>query len=155
VIASDGTVRREMTVIGGTAMKVRLGAVSRGAGVAVGSLVSRSSARSSILFVAYAAGWLLDKPGLQVFVIVPDTEEPWKRATVPFATSVGSWSAAMLAAMAALRRTRLPTPIAAVALGGAVVVVDSLLADLAEAREGTVASHADDEASSASRPPPA
>jgi hypothetical protein len=94
--------------------------------------------------VAYAAGWLLDKPGLQVFAVVPDTEEPWKQATVPFATSVGSWSAAMLAAMAALRRTRLPTPAAALALGGAVVVIDSLLADLAEAREVTVESDQSD-----------
>jgi hypothetical protein len=144
-----------MTVIGGTAMKVRLGAVSRGAGVTLGCLAPRSSARSPILFVAYAVGWLLDKPGLQVFVVVPDTEEPWKRATVPFATSVGSWSAVMLAAMAALRRTSIPTPIAAVTLGGAVVVIDSLLADLAEAREGTGASDAVDAAPSAGQPPPA
>ena len=132
-------------------MKVRLGAVSRGAGVALGGLVPRSSARPPILFVAYAVGWLLDRPGLQVFVVVPDTEEPWKRATVPFMTSVGSWSAAMLAALAALRRTSIPTPIAAVALGAAVVVIDSVLADLAEAREGTAAP--DQEVDRASEPP--
>jgi hypothetical protein len=41
----------------------------------------------------------------------------------------------MLAAMTALRRTSLPVPIAAIVLGGGLVVVDSLLADLAEARE--------------------
>jgi hypothetical protein len=121
-------------------MKVRPGAVSRGAGVALACLVPRSSARSPILFGAYAVGWLLDKPGLQVFVVVPDTEEPWKRATVPFATSVASWSAVMLAAMTALRRTRLPSPVAAVALGGGVMLIDSLLADVGEAREAAPAS---------------
>jgi hypothetical protein len=41
----------------------------------------------------------------------------------------------MLAATAALRRTRLPGPVAAVALGGVFVVVDSILADLGEARD--------------------
>ena len=46
--------------------------------------------------------------------------------TVPFATSVASWSTVMLAATAALRRTRLPVPIAAVLLGGGFMVVDSL-----------------------------
>ena len=115
-------------------MKVRPGAVVRGGGVALACLASRTSRRSPILLAAYAGGWLLDKPGLQVFVVIPDTDEPWKRATVPFATSVASWSTVMLAATAALRRTRLPVPIAAVALGVGVTVVDSLLADLAEAR---------------------
>jgi hypothetical protein len=79
-------------------------------------------------------GWPLDKPGLQVFVVIPDTDEPWKRATVPFATSVMSWSTVMLVASTAVRRTRLPAPVGAVLLGGAVVAVDSLLADLGERR---------------------
>lgn len=115
-------------------MKVRPGAVVRGGGVALACLASGRSARSPILLAAYAGGWLLDKPGLQVFVVVPDSDEPWKRAAVPFTTSVASWSAVMLAAMTALRRTRLPAPVAALALGGSVLVIDSVLADLAEAR---------------------
>jgi hypothetical protein len=115
-------------------VKVRPGAVVRGAGVTLACLASSPSARSGILFAAYAVGWPLDKPGLQVFVVVPDTDEPWKRATVPFATSVASWSAVMLAAATALRRSHVPGPVAAVLLGGAVVAVDSLLADLGEAR---------------------
>jgi hypothetical protein len=41
----------------------------------------------------------------------------------------------MLAATAAVRNTRLPVPIAAVVLGGGLVVIDSILADLGEARE--------------------
>ncbi len=45
----------------------------------------------------------------------------------------------MLFAATALRRTILPAPVAAVLLGGAVVVVDSLLADLGEAREAATA----------------
>jgi hypothetical protein len=116
-------------------MKVRPGAVVRGTGVALACLVRDSSKRSPILLAGFASGWFLDRPGLQVFTVVPDAEEPWKRTTVPFATSVASWSAVMLAAMTALRRTRLPVPIAAVVLGGGLVVLDSVLADLAEARD--------------------
>jgi len=71
--------------------------------------------------------------------VVPDTDEPWKRGTVPFATSVASWSLVMLVAATALRRTILPAPVGAILLGGAVVVADSLLADLGEAREAAAA----------------
>ena len=120
-------------------MRVRPGAVVRGTGVAVACIAPATSARSGILFAAYAGGWFLNKPGLQVLVVTPDTEEPWKRATVPFLTSVASWSTVMLAATTALRRTRVPVPIAAVLLGGGVTVIDSLLADLGEAREAAKA----------------
>ena len=119
-------------------MKVRPGAVLRGAGVGLACLASSPTSRSRVLLAAYTVGWPLDKPGLQVFVVIPDTDEPWKRATVPFVTSVTAWSAAMLAASTAVRRTRLPAPLAAVLLGGAVTVVDSMLADLGERkRTGT------------------
>jgi hypothetical protein len=133
-------------------MKVRPGAVVRGAGVALACLASGPSRRSPILFAAYTAGWLLDKPGLQVFVVIPDTDEPWKRATVPFATSVASWSSVMLAATTALRRTRLPAPITAAVLGGGVTVLDSLLADLGEKRDAAKAAEAEGEAESAGQP---
>jgi hypothetical protein len=123
-------------------MKVRPGAVVRGAGVAIACLAGDASKRSPILLAGFAGGWFLDRPGLQIFTVIPDTEEPWKRSTVPFATSVASWSAVMLAAMTALRRTRLPVPIAAVVLGGGLVVVDSLLADLGEARDAAVVEEA-------------
>ena len=124
-------------------MKVRPGAVIRGAGVALACLAPDPSIRSPILLAAFTGGWFLNKPGLQVFTIIPDAEEPWKRATVPFATSVASWSTAMLVATTAVRRTRLPVPIAAVALGGGLIVIDSLLADLGEARDAATASEAD------------
>ena len=99
-------------------MKVRPGAVVRGAGVTLACLAGDASKRSPILLAGFAGGWFLDRPGLQTFTVIPDTEEPWRRTTVPFATSVASWSAVMLAAVTALRRTRLPVPIAAVVLGG-------------------------------------
>ena len=130
-------------------MKVRPGAVIRGVGVTGGYLASGTSTRSGILFAAYTAGWFLNKPGLQVFMVIPDTEEPWKRATVPFATSVSTWSTAMLAATAALRRTRLPGPIGAVVLGGSVMAIDSLLADLAEKRDAVQAEDTEGVADSA------
>jgi hypothetical protein len=113
--------------------------------VTLACLAGDASKRSPILLAGFAGGWFLDRPGLQTFSVIPDTEEPWRRTTVPFATSVASWSAVMLAAVTALRRTRLPVPIAAVVLGGGLVVVDSLLADLGEAREaaGVEAAHAE------------
>jgi hypothetical protein len=94
------------------------------------------------LLTGFAGGWFLNRPGLQIFTVIPDTDEPWKRATVPFATSVGAWSSVMLAATTAVRRTRLPVPIAAVVLGGGLVVIDSVLADLGEARESAKAAEA-------------
>ncbi len=128
-------------------MKVRPGAVVRGAGVALACLASDPSKRSPILFAGFTAGWFLNKPGLQVFTVIPDADDPWKRATVPFATSVASWSTVTLAATTAVRRTRLPVPIAAVVLGGGLIVVDSLLADQGEAREAAKAAEADGSAS--------
>ncbi len=130
-------------------MKVRPGAVIRGAGVALACLASGPTQRSRVLFAAYAVGWKLDKPGLQVFVVIPDTEEPWKRAAVPFATSVASWSTVMLLTATALRRAGLPAPVAAALLGGAVVVLDSHLADLGEQREAATAAESDVAAESA------
>ena len=130
-------------------MKVRPGAVVRGTGVAIACLAGDASKRSPILLAGFAGGWFLDRPGLQIFTVIPDSEEPWKRSTVPFATSVASWSAVMLAAMTALRRTRLPVPIAAVVLGGGLVVADSLLADLGEARDAAVVEEAQAETETA------
>jgi hypothetical protein len=115
-------------------VKVRPGAVVRGTGVALACLAGDASKRSPILLAGFACGWFLDRPGLQMFT-VPDTDEPWKSTTVPFATSVATWSAVMLAAMTGLRRTRLPVPVTAAVLGGGLVVADSLLADLGEARD--------------------
>src|SRR3954471_16646669 len=127
---------------GGATMKVRPGAVVRGVGVALACLAPDPSKRSPIMLAGFAGGWFLDKPGLRIVTVIPDTNEPWKRATVPFATSVTSWSTVMLAATAAVRRTRLPVPVAAVALGGGLIVIDSLLADLGEAREAREAARA-------------
>ena len=124
-------------------MKVRPGAVVRGAGVALACLAPDPSVRSPILLAGFTGGWFLNRPGLQIFTIIPDADEPWKRATVPFATSVASWSTVMLAATTAVRRTRLPVPIAAVVLGGGLIVIDSLLADQGEARDAAKAEEAD------------
>jgi hypothetical protein len=120
-------------------MKVRPGAVVRGAGVTLACLVPDASKRSPILFTGFAVGWFLNRPGLQIFTVIPDEVQPWKRTTVPFVKSVGAWSTVMVAAITALRRTRLPAPVAAVVLGGGLVVVDSVLTDLGEAREARAA----------------
>ena len=118
-------------------MRIRPGSVVRGLGVMRACVESDAYKRSPILLTGFAVGWFLNRPGLQVFTYLPDAAEPWKRATVPFTTSVGSWSAVMLAAVTAVRRTKVPAPVAAVLLGGALVVVDSVLADLGEARNAS------------------
>jgi len=112
-------------------MKVRAGSAVRGAGVGLACLLPGLGGRARAVLAAYAVGWPMGAPGLQLFVVVPDEdEEPWKRAVVPFATSAASWSAAMLLAVSAVRRSSLPAPVAGVLLGGAVVVGDSLLGDM-------------------------
>jgi hypothetical protein len=123
-------------------MKVRPGAVIRGFGVALACLTPDPSKRSPIMLAGFVGGWLLNKPGLRVFTVIPDANEPWKRATVPFATSVTSWSTVMLAATTAVRRTGVPAPIAAVLLGGGLIAIDSFLADRGEAREAREAAKA-------------
>lgn len=120
-------------------MKVRPGAVVRGAGVALACLAPDPAKRSSILFAGFAGAWFLNKPGLQIAIVIPDTEEPWKRTTVPFLTSVGAWTTVMLAATTAVRRTRVPVPISAIVLGGGVLAIDSLLTDLGETRDAAQA----------------
>ncbi len=124
-------------------MKVRPGTVVRGVGVIGACLASSTSTRSGILFTAYAGGWFLNRPGLQVFMVIPDTDEPWKRASVPFATSITSWSTVMLAATVALRRTKLPVPVGALALGGTVMAIDSLLSDIGEKRDAAKAAESE------------
>ena len=124
-------------------IRIRPGAVTRGAGVALACVASDRSTRSRILLTAFTGAWFLNRPGLQAFTIIPDAVEPWKRSTVPFATSVASWSAVMLAATTAVRRTRLPAPIAAVLLGGGLVVIDSYLTDRGEARDAAKAAEPD------------
>ena len=120
-------------------MKVRPGAVIRGGGVAVSYLATGRSTRSGVLFASYAGAWFLNKPGLQILWIFPDMDEPWKRGSLSFATSVASWSTVALAASAALRRTRLPAPIGALVLGGGFMAIDSVLADLGEKRDAAKA----------------
>ena len=126
-------------VVRRAAAMVRPGAVVRGVGVGLACLASNPRGRSRVLVAAYALGWPMSKPGLQVFVVIPDTDEPWKRASVPFATSVTSWSTVMLVATTGVRRTKVPAPLAAVLLGGGVLVVDSLLADLGDRRKDAAA----------------
>ena len=118
-------------MIGGT--RIRPGSAVRGAGVALACLTPRLPGRARAVLASYVAGWPLSRPGLQVFVVVPDEDaEPWKRVVVPLATSAASWSAMMLLAVSAVRRSALPAPVAGVLLGGAVIVGDSLLKEVGE-----------------------
>ena len=52
-------------------MKVRPGAVVRGAGVVLACLAPDASKRSPILLAGFAGGWFLDRPGLQIFTGIP------------------------------------------------------------------------------------
>ncbi len=114
-------------------MRLRVGSAVRGAGVGLACLVPGLRGRARVVLASYAVGWPLDRPGLQVFVVVPDEDaDTWKRAVVPLATSAASWSAVMLLAVSAVRRSALPAPVAGVLLGGAVAVGDSLLRGVGE-----------------------
>ena len=113
--------------------RVRPGSAVRGAGVALACLTRHRSGRARAIVVSYAAAWPLGHPGLQLLVVVPDEdEEAWKRAVLPIASSGASWTALMLGAVSAVRRSSLPAPVAAVLLGGLVAVGDSLLVDVGE-----------------------
>jgi hypothetical protein len=121
-------------------VRLRHGSVVRGAGVALACLVPGFRGRTRAVVASYAAAWPLDKPGLQLLVVVPDDDaEPWRKAMLPFATSGASWTAVMLLAVSAVRRSALPAPVAAVALGGLVVAGDSAMADLAERTKARIA----------------
>ena len=130
------------------ATRIRPGSVVRGAGVALACLSPRLPGRARAVLASYVGGWPLNRPGLQLLVIVPDEDaEPWQRAVVPLATSGASWTALMLIATSAVRRSALPTPVAAVLLGSVVAVGDSLLIDvgkraMARAAEARAASDA-------------
>jgi hypothetical protein len=125
------------------ASRIRPGSAVRGAGVALACLSPRLPGRTRAVLASYAAGWPLSKPGLQIFVVVPDEdEEPWRRAVVPLATSGASWTAAMLVAVSAVRRTALPAPVAAVLLGGVVTIGDSMLSELADRMKAKAAAAA-------------
>jgi hypothetical protein len=120
-------------------MRLRAGSAVRGTGVGLACLFPGLGTRARAVVASYAVGWPMGTPGLQVFVVVPDEdEEPWKRAVVPFATSAASWSAIMLLAVSALRRSSLPAPVAGVLLGGAVLVGDSLMTDVGERAKARV-----------------
>jgi|tagenome__1003787_1003787.scaffolds.fasta_scaffold20746164_3 hypothetical protein len=120
-----------MTAVSRVLAQVRPGSAVRGAGVALACLSPGLLGRARALAAAYVVGWPLDKPGLQFFTIVPDEDEdPWKRTVVPIVTSGASWTAVMLTASSAIRRSRIPTPVAALLLGGVVALGDTLAADM-------------------------
>jgi hypothetical protein len=112
---------------------MRTGSAVRGAGVGLACLLPRLPGRARVVVASYAVGWPLGKPGLQLLVVAPDKDaDAWKRATFPFASSGASWTALMLVAVSALRRSSVPAPVAAVVLGGAVAIGDSLLVGVGE-----------------------
>lgn len=132
--------------------RVRPAAAVRGAGVALACLLPGVRGRARAVAASYAVGWPLGKPGLQLFIVVPDEDaEPWKRTVYPFASSGASWTALMLVAVSAVRRSALPAPVAGALLGGVVAVGDSLLIEVGErakARRAEAAAARDDQAPS-------
>jgi hypothetical protein len=80
--------------------------------------------------VSYGLGWPLDRAG--IVIVADDDAGDWQRVVVPFATSALAWTLAMTTAASLVRRTALPAPVAALLLGGAVVVGDAALIELGE-----------------------
>jgi hypothetical protein len=113
--------------------RIRTGSAVRGGGVALACLMPGLANRTRAVLASYGVGWPLGKPGLQLFIVVPDDDAPdWQKAVLPFATSAVSWTLLMTGVATLVRRTSLPAPVGAVLLGGAVVVGDSLLVEVGE-----------------------
>jgi hypothetical protein len=105
---------------------VRTGSLVRGAGVALACLMPSVVRRAEVVAASYAVAWPIDKPGIQLVVVVPDEdEEPWKQKVLPLATSGASWTGLMLLGSLAVRRSSVPSPVGALLLGAGVAVVDS------------------------------
>jgi hypothetical protein len=112
-------------------VSVRTGSAIRGAGVALACLVPGVAKRAEVIAATYTAAWPVDRPGIQMVVVVPDEDdEPWKQKVLPLATSGLSWTALMLLGTLAVRRSPLPAPVGALLLGAGVVAADSALADV-------------------------
>src|SRR4051794_28165306 len=111
LIASEAVVRDDRC--GGAAMKVRPGAVVRGAGVAIACLAPERSKRSTILLAGFAGAWFLNRRGLQISPVTPARDGPGRRARVPCPPWVAAGRAVRLAARSGVRTRRLPPPIAA------------------------------------------
>jgi hypothetical protein len=101
--------------------------------VALACLSPRLSGRARVVAASYAASWPIGKPGIQLAIVVPDEDaDAWKRAVYPLASSGVSWTAVVLGVVALARRSRVPTPVAAALLGGAVAFGDTLMIELGE-----------------------
>jgi hypothetical protein len=119
--------------------RVRPGSAVRGAGVGLACVLPGLTGRARAVAASHAVGWALDKPGLQLLIVVPDEDEDaWKRLVLPVVTSGLSWTAAMLLAVSAARRSALPAPVAALLLGGAVAVGDTALIGVGERAKARV-----------------
>lgn len=110
--------------------RIRRGSAVRGAGVAVACVVPGLPNRARAVLVSYGLGWPLDRAG--IVIVADDDAGDWQRVVVPFATSALAWTLAMTTAASLVRRTALPAPVAALLLGGAVVVGDAALIELGE-----------------------
>jgi hypothetical protein len=114
-------------------LTIKNGSAIRGAGVALACLLPGVHRRTGAIVASYAAGWPLDRPGLQFFVVVPDEdEEPWKRAVLPVLTSGTSWTVVMSLAALGARKLPMPTAAAALLLGAGVALGDSAMGGVAE-----------------------
>jgi hypothetical protein len=113
--------------------RVRTGSLVRGAGVAIACLVPGVARRAEVVATSYAAAWPIDRPGVQLLIVVPDADEAaWKRAVLPVASSGASWTAVMLLAILGIHRLRLPTPVGGALLGAGVAAADSAMATWGE-----------------------
>jgi hypothetical protein len=116
----------------------------RGAGVAMACLVPGVARRAEVIAATYTAAWPVDRPGLQMVVVVPDEDdEPWKQKVLPLATSGLSWTAVMLLATFAVRRSPLRAPVGALLLGACVAAADSAMADAGARRKDRATSAVD------------
>ncbi len=108
---------------------VAAASVVRGAGVAVATLAPSAGTRLAALVASFAAAWRL-RPGGLTFVSMsdPDNENALVRDHLPMVTSGASWLAVHLGVVSLLRRRSRHPLLAGVAYGGAITLVDSVMA---------------------------
>lgn len=123
----------------------------RAAGVAVAATLPSRRWAATVLAGTYAAGWAIDRRGIQVIALTgPEVESPLVRDAIPLATSAASWTAVNLAALAGVRRLPLPRPVAAAAYAALVAVVETQVIAGLDAAQGDAVRDAVTTASTAS-----
>jgi hypothetical protein len=109
------------------------GSLLRGAGAGVAVLLPGRPARVGVLVASYAVGWFVDPKGFQVLSLTGKEDAgPVLRVGPPLLTATASWTGAQLGLGALVRRTPVPSPVAALGYALLVAWADSVVGAAAQ-----------------------